>query len=135
MTIFIKFYCFYNIKAVEIGQAVNSTKIRLNAGRVITDFSDFMQIRLKPRLTCLILFTIVLQDPALAKTRILMFTRTSKEPNQMQVLYKAIKLIGHHARLSDVKDESYPIYVVLVLITLIIYRSTLHLTVAGCTVY
>ena len=50
-----------------------------------------------------------------------MLTRTSKELNQMQVLYKAlfrkktnkqtIKLIGHHARLRDVMDQSYPICV------------------------
>ena len=48
VTYFIRFYWFYNIKVVEIGQAACSAKIKPDPG-----FSDFMQIRLAPCLNML----------------------------------------------------------------------------------
>ena len=50
---------------------------------------------------------------------------------------KAIKIIGHHARLRDVMGQLLPrgpIYI-LVLITRFIHRSSLHFAVAGNIVW
>ena len=47
-----------------------------------------------------------------------------------------IKTIGHHSRLRDLMDQSYLSYVpVIVLITRVVHRSTLHFTVARNIVY
>jgi len=48
---------------------------------------------------------------------------------------KTIKMIGHHSRLRDMMGQSYPIFAVLVLITRIIYRFTLHFAVARNILY
>ena len=47
----------------------------------------------------------------------------------------AIKMIGHHSLLRDVVGQSYLIVPVLVLITHVIHRSTLHYAVARNIVY
>ena len=48
VTYFIRFYWSYSIKVIGIGYAANYVQIILNRRRVITVFSDFMQIRLEP---------------------------------------------------------------------------------------
>ena len=45
------------------------------------------------------------------------------------------KMIGHHSRLRDVMGQSYFFVPVLVQITRVIYRSTLHFAVAWNIVY
>ena len=53
VTYFIRLYWSYNIKVFEIVQAVSSTKIKPNSGRVIADFRILCKLDLSHSLTCL----------------------------------------------------------------------------------
>jgi len=48
---------------------------------------------------------------------------------------KTIKMIGHHSRLKDMMGQSCPIMPVLVLVTRIVYRFTVHFAVARNILY
>ena len=53
VTYLIRFYWSYNIKVVEIGQAVSSAKIKPNPGRLITVFRIKCKLGSSHALTCL----------------------------------------------------------------------------------